>query len=583
MKHQLRLGIRIAILLALLVTSFGIAGAQDGDKMLQVSIMGPDDIPTLDPSLAEDVSAIQALDGMMPGLTTLNETTVQVEPGIASSWDVSDDGMTYTFYMIPEISWVRYDADSDQVVQVTDEEGNVRYVTAQDVVYGWLRSLNPLTISYYGAGVLAPWVVGADALVNLEQDDDGNLDADALAAATEGIAIEAVDDYTFQVQTTGDFAFLPNIFGMWMARPLPQWAIEEHGEAWIEAGNFESYGPFALKEWVHGESITMVKNPFWEGTEYIPEPQIDGWTNLFLEYSAALANYEAGQLHYINPVSNPDLDRVRTEYPDEFGVGPGTCTYYYGFNVEKAPFDNVHMRRAFSLAIDREAITVAITRAGEAPAAFFTRPDMVAAPQQGNYPEVDPLTADAAEREAMAQEELEAYFADTGTTIDDLPPITLVYNDSERNAAVAEATQEMWVDVLGIETSLSGIEWATYLDLRENDAPQIFRAAWCYDYPDAHNWGFDVFRSDSAQAADGGNEPNWVNETYDELLNEAASEKDTETRRELYGLAEVILSWEDAVVAPIYYYATTYMLNPDAQGPVSNTGIERFEKWEMPG
>ncbi len=255
----------------------------------------------------------------------------------------------------------------------------------------------------------------------------------------EGLGITALDDYTFEVKTTGDFAFLPNIFGMWMARPLPQWAIEEYGESWIEAGNFQSYGPFALKEWKHGETITFVRNPFWKGTDTIPVAKIDGWTNLFLERSAALANYEAGQLHYINPVSNPDLDRVRTEYPEEFGVGPGTCTYYYGFNVEKAPFDNVHMRRAFSLAIDRQAITVAITRAGEMPAAFFTRPDMVAAPQQANYEEAAALLADVDTRNALALEELEPTSKKPARPLADLPPITLVYNDTETNVAIAEA------------------------------------------------------------------------------------------------------------------------------------------------
>lgn len=579
MKRSITLGISLLVLASLFVVNFSFVGAQE-PKVVTVSIMGVDDTPTLDPSLSEDVGAIQALDGMIPGMTTLNETTVLVEPGIAESWEVTEDGL-YTFHLIPEISWVKYDTDAGEVVQVMDEDGNPRYVTAHDVVYGWQRSLNPNTISYYGAGVLAPWVEGADAMVNLEPDEDGNLDPDALAAAIDGLGFRAVDDYTFEVQAVGDFAFLLNIFGMWMARPLPQWAIEEYGEAWIEAGNFESYGPFALKSWDHGEQMTCIKNPFWAGTDSIPVPMIDEWTNVYLEQSAALANYEAGELDYINPVSTADLDRVRTEYPDEFGVGPGTCTYYYGYNVEKAPFDNVHARRAFSLALDREAITVAITRGGQVPAAFFTRPDMVAAPQQADYPEVAPLLADLDARTAMAQEEMALYYEETGTTADDLPPITLVFNESETHAQIGEAAQAMWLDVLGVDVTLASIEWATYLDLRETDAPQIFRAGWCYDYPDSHNWTFDVFRSDSAQAADGGNEPNWVNEEFDALITQAASEKDTEVRRDLYGQAEVILNWEDAVIAPIYFYVTTYMLSPNVEAPFSRTGIERFEKWDI--
>ncbi len=182
MKRRANFVLILVLLVSLLGAGFSLTGAQD-EKMLVVSIMGQDDIPTLDPSLAEDVSAVQALDGMMPGMTTLNEISVTVESGIASSWDISEDGMTYTFHLIPEISWVRYDPESGQVVQVTDDAGNVRYVTAHDVVYGWQRSLNPLTISYYGAGVLAPWVVGANAIVNLEPDANGNLDEAALAAA----------------------------------------------------------------------------------------------------------------------------------------------------------------------------------------------------------------------------------------------------------------------------------------------------------------------------------------------------------------------------------------------------------------
>jgi oligopeptide transport system substrate-binding protein len=580
MKHRVHLVISFVLLLAMVGTGLSITGAQD-QKIVRVAIMGPDDVVTLDPSLAETVEAVQSLDGMIPGLTTLNEQSVTVESGIASSWDISEDGLTYTFHLIPEISWVRYDAASGQVVQVTDEAGNPRYVTAHDLVYGWKRSLNPLTISYYGAGVLAPWVQGADAMVSLTPDENGNIDEAALQAAEDGLGIEAPDDYTFVVHTTGDFAFLPNIFGMWMARPEPQWAIEAFGESWIEAANFESYGPFALKEWVHGESISFIKNPFWKGTDTIPVAKIDGWTNQILENSAALANFEAGQLDYINPVSVTDLDRVRTEYPDEFGSGPGTCTYYYGFNVEKAPVDNAHLRRALSLAIDRQAITVAITRAGEVPAAFFTRPDMVAAPQQADYPEAANLTADPDTRAALAQQELAAFFEDTGTTLADMQPITLVFNDTETNAAIAEAVQEMWANVLGIDVTLANLEWGTYLDLRETDAPQIFRAAWCYDYPDANNWDYDVFRSDSAQAEDGGNEPNWTNATFDDLLRQAASEMDPVLRRDLYGQAEVILTWTDAVVAPIYYYSNPYMLSTRVEATVSNTGIERFEKWDI--
>jgi oligopeptide transport system substrate-binding protein len=571
------------MLVTMLASSFGMTGAQDGGSIV-VTVMGQDDIPTLDPSLAEDTSAIQALEMLMPGMTTLNETTAAVEPGIASSWDVSEDGTTYTFHLIPEISWVRYNAESGAVEQVLDESGNPRYVTAQDVVYGFQRSLTPTTLSYYGT-VLSTWVSGGSAMIDTAQRDaDGNVtgvDEAAMEEAKANLGVTAIDDLTVEVVGSGDFSFLPNVFGMWMARPQPSWAIEEFGEFWTEAENINSYGPFALKEWLHDESVTFIKNPFWAGTEYMPAPALEEVTNLFLEQSAALANYEAGELDYLNPPPAADIPRLKAEYPNEYGNGPGTCTYGYTFNVTKAPFDNVHMRRAFSLALDREAITVAITQGDEIPTAFFTLPNMNAAPQQENYPEVAVLTAGAEERAAAAQAELEAYFAETGTTMDDLPAITMVSNDSETHTAIAQAAQQMFNDVLGIEIQLSFQEWATFLDLRENDAPQIFRQGWCYDFPDAHNWLHDVFYSQIGAAANGMNEAQWANEEFDQIVLAAAAEKDEEARREMYGRAEVLLTWEEAVYMPFYYYANPYIRSEAIEGPISQTGAERFEKWSL--
>ncbi len=572
----------IGMLLIFVMASASLTGAQ-GPKVVNVSLMGQDDIPSLDPSLADDVSGIQALEMLMPGMTILNETTVEVEPGIAESWDyvVNDDGtVTYTFKLREGISWVRYDADAGEVVQVTDENGDVRYVTAHDVVYGWQRSLNPETLSYYGE-VLAQWVIGGVDMIRLEQSEEG-VDPDALAEAKANLGITATGDYELEIAGPGEFAFLPNIYGMWMARPLPQWAIEEHGESWTEAANINTYGPFALKEWRHDESITLIRNPFWEGTEYIPSPQIDEVINYFLEQSAAVANYEAGELQFVSPVAPSDVDRLSVQYPDQLVAGPGQCTYYYGFNTEKAPFDNVHMRRAFSVALDRDIIA-SLRNSGDAPAAFFTRPDMVAAPHQSDWldTEVGLLLAPPEERQAAAQAELEAYFESTGTTMADLPAITLQYNDSETHALIAEVAQEMWAEMLGINVELNSIEWASHLDSLENDAPQIFRVAWCFDYPDANNWMFDVFRSDSGYATDGGNSINWVNEEFDALLHQAAAETDPEVRRELYGQAEYILAWEDAGIAPLFYYGQNLLISPALDAPFSNTGIERFDKWVL--
>lgn len=581
-KRQIRLAIGLLLILAVALPSVNLAGAQDGENVLYISVMGQDDIPTLDPSLAEDVNGIQSIRMLFPGLTTLNETTIEVEPGIAT-WEVSEDGTVYTFSIIPEISWVRYNAETGAVEQVTDESGNPLYVTAQDVVYGWQRSMTPTTLSYYG-NVLANWVVGGSAMLETAQRDaEGNVtgvDEAALEAAKAGLGVTAVDEYTVQVTAPGNFSFLPNIYGMWMAVAQPQAVIEEFGDAWFEAENIVSYGPFALKEWLHDESVTFIKNPFWAGTDTIPAPQLDEVTNYFLELPAALANFEAGELDYITPVNPTDLDRIRVEYPDQFFVQPGASTYTFTFNMEKAPFDNVHARRAFSLALDRSAIVQAVTRGDEVPAAFFTNPAVVAAPLQEDYPEVAILLDPGQARIDAAQAEWQLYLDEIGGA-ENVPPITYVTNDNTRHIAIAEASQQMWRDVLGVEVDLQTLEFGTFLDLRENDAPQLFRFGWIYDYPDANNWGFDVFRSDAGSSADGGNEGHFVNEEFDRLVIEAQSISDPAERAALYGQAELILVWEDVATIPIYY-TTTLILRADyVEGPLTNIGLDSFEKWSL--
>jgi oligopeptide transport system substrate-binding protein len=583
MRSKRVLGLFLVIVLAVSAFGANLTTAQDA-KVLRVSIMGQDNLPTLDPSLAEDVAAVQAIRLLMPGLTNLNSRTVAVEPGMASSWtsEVQADGtVVWTFTLMPDVAWVRYNAESGAVEQLTDADGNPLFVTANDFVYGWQRSLTPTSLSYYG-NVLAKWVVGGQAMLDTAQRDaDGNVtgvDQAAFDAAVAGLGVVAVDDLTLQVTAPADVAFVPNIYGMWMAVAQPAPIIEAFGDAWFRPENTATYGPFAVKEWQDDVSITFIKNPFWAGTEQIPASAIDEVVNLFLEQPAALANWEAGEIDYINPVNAADLDRVRVDYASNLTIIPGTCTYGYGFNTTKAPFDNVHARRAFSLALDREDITVNVTKGGQIPAAFFTLPYVNAAPQSANYPDAQQLLAADEERIALAQAEWEMYLAEAGGEV---PAIAYVTNESATHIAIAEAAQQMWADTLGVDVEIQTLEWATFLDLRENDAPQVFRQAWCYDYPDANNWTYDVFRSDAGSAANGGNEVQWVNEEFDSLILAAQSEPDLAVRTDLYGQAETLLTWTDAVYAPIYYYTTQMLVQSNISFFPSNIGLDDFNQWDV--
>jgi oligopeptide transport system substrate-binding protein len=549
-----------AVLIVALVLVSGMAGAQDA-KVLRTSFLSGD-VPTLDPALAEDNTAIQVLEATYIGLTTLSDVDASTEAGIASDWSVSEDGLTYTFNIIPEIPWVRYNPDSGQVEQIMDENGSPRYVTAQDVVYGWKRTLDPATGSPYAA-TLAPWVVGGVEFLNGE-------------GSADDVQVVAVDDYTLEVTTPTPGVFVPAIYGLWMARPQPQWAIEEFGADWIEAGNHPTYGPFALKEWLHDESLTITRNPFWPGTDTVPQAKLDDVVFTMLDESVQLANFEAGTQDAIiqRQVPASDIPRIQSDpvLSEMYNVAPDYGILYYGFNVEKPPFDNVHMRRAFSYATDRQAIVDNVVRGGQEPAHWFSRPGLVAAPTLETNPDLG-IFYDL----DKAREELQLALDEMGlASVDELPPITLMHNDSDIWAQVAQATQQMWAENLGIEVQIASMEWAVYLDTLENDAPQIWRIGWGIDYPDAHNYLYDVFHSTSEN-----NYTNWTSPEFDALVEEAALLTDTEARRELYVQAEQMLVYDNAALLPIYWNTNPNLTQPYVVRTYSVSGNERFEKWDI--
>jgi oligopeptide transport system substrate-binding protein len=357
-----------------------------------------------------------------------------------------------------------------------------------------------------------------------------------------------------------------------MARPQPQWVIEEFGDFWIEAENYVSYGPFALKEWLHDESYTIIKNPFWPGNEVAPQSAIDEVQFIILDAPTALAEYEAGNMDYIDEVSSADIPRIKADpvLSAEYVEGTQSCTYYYGFGVGVAPMDNVHLRRALSYAVDRQDIVDNVTRSGQSPAPFFSNPSLAAAPLVADYPDLG-ISYDP----DLALEELDLALADMGlSSVDELPAITLLFNTSEGHQRIAEAIQQMWLEDLGIEVQLINQEFGVYLDQRATFP--VWRAGWCSDYPDNHNFLFDVFHSSSTN-----NDTGWSSEAFDALVEEAASLNDTAARIELYAQAETILVHDEAAMIPIYFYSDVELTKPYVERTYSTGGDQRFEKWDI--
>jgi oligopeptide transport system substrate-binding protein len=369
----------------------------------------------------------------------------------------------YTFTLSSDVPWVKW--DGEKVVKVQDCEGKDRMVKAQDFEYAILRTLKPETASPY-AYVLSFVLAGAEAFNTGTVTD------------TATVGVKALDDTHLQLTFKEPAAYNASIAGMWTGYAEPKWLIEgddctqARGQRWIEPGFLQTYGPFTVKEWVHDASITLVKNPFWPGTDYIPVPKIDEIQLAMLDATAQLSEYEAGNLDATNGVPLADMDRILADptLSKELSINPSLCTYYYGFNIKAPIVDDVRVRRALSMAVDRQGLIDNITKGGQVPAQWFARPGIAGAPTPQDHPDLgikyDP---------AKAKEELDAYLKEKNLTADKLD-LTLMFNTSSGHQKIAEFVQQQWKDNLGINAKLTNQEWKVYLvTTKSEQTPQVFR------------------------------------------------------------------------------------------------------------
>lgn len=542
-----------------------------GPKVLRYAF-GPGDIPTIDPALSTDTTSVQVVMETHPALNRQHEETNVLEPGIAESWETTnnEDGtMTAVYQLRQDVPWVKW--DGNEVVQVQDCDGNSRMVTAHDFEYGILRMLNPATASDY-AYVSVFGLQGAGPFNSGETEDP------------ETVAVQALDDWTLEITFVNQATYNLAIAGLWIHAATPQWLIEgddcteARGDRWMETGFNQSYGPYALKEWIHDATLTVVKNPFWPGTDSIPVPKIDEIVFYMLDQPAAFAEYEAGNMD-VSDVPQADIDRVKADpvLSEELTTPPVQCTYYYGFNTKKPPVDDVRVRRALSMAIDRQGLIDNVVKGGQIPAQWFARPGLAAAPTLEEFPDLG-VKSDPEAAKAL----LDEYLQENGLTAADLD-ITLMFNTLAGHQAIAEAIQQMWKENLDIDVQLANQEWRVYLQTIQEDSPQVWRLGWCSDYPDANNFTREVFaqggHENSGEAGQGINQ--WVNEQFEELVAQAAVETDPDVRTDLYVEAEQLLVFEDAVIAPIYWYTSVEVTKPYVQRTFGVGGQEYFEKWDI--
>jgi oligopeptide transport system substrate-binding protein len=494
--------------------------------------------PYLDPALATDSASINVLQNLFVGLTHFEPETQKVLPFLAESWETSADGTVYTFKLRKDAKW-------------TDGKP----VTAGDVEYGIKRTLAPETASEYAYVLYI--IEGAEAYNTGE-------------GGADGVAVKAVDDYTLEIKLTDAAAYFPAIAGMWVARPVPKWTIDEQGDKWTEAENMVSNGPYNLETWEHENKIVLVKNPDWWGAKDVTIEKVTLY--MVQEDSTGVAMYENDELDFygaqIGSIPPADMDRMKTdpELSKQLNIVPDLACYFYGFNVTKPPFDNVLVRKAFAGSIDRQKLIDTVTKANQEPATTFTPRGVFGfvAPEENIGIKYDPEQARKWLEEA-------GYPGGEG-----LPEITLMFNFTEGHQAIAQFVQAQWKENLGVEVKLANQEWKVYLDTLTEDAPQVYRTGWGADYPDANNFLNEVMHSESPQ-----NNTRWKNEEFDKLVKDAAVEQDPAKRLEMYQRAEQILCEEDVAIIPIYWYTQSLLAKPWLEYTFLPSGGQELFNWTI--
>lgn len=524
--------------------------------------------PSLDPALATDSTSIFFIRQMFVGLTAFDERA-NVVPALATDWEVSDDGLEWTFNLRDDINWVHRDPN-------TGEFEVVGPVTAQDVVYGVRRTLDPNTASSYSY-VLYP-IAGAEEL------NTADPTAENFQELLDGLGVSAPDETTVVFTLREPAAYFPSIAGMWVTFPQPQATIEQWGENWTEAGLIVTNGPYSLRQWSHGAEIWVEKNPLWVNADDVQIELVGG--PIINEESTHMALYENNEIDaMISPPGwgppLPDMDRIKAdaELGQELLIAPQLCTYYYGFINTRPPFDNPLVRKAFAAAIDRQSLIDNVLKGEQRPAHSFAPPGIFG--NVADNMEIGDFLIESnyADQVAQAQE----WLAEAGYPEGEGLEATLGHNTSEAHAQIAQAIQAMWQEAFPKATiNIENQEWAVYLDTLKPDSPDeekpdIYRMGWCADYPDANNWLNDVFNSKS-----GSNYAKYSNSEYDALVQEAAFEPDPAKRAELYEQAEDIFISQDTGIIPIYYYTYVRLYKPwVTEHPISPVSGDPIAQWRI--
>jgi oligopeptide transport system substrate-binding protein len=494
------------------------------------------DIPTLDPQMAEDAVSINYIENLFVHLTNYDLETTKIVPEAATEWDISDDGLIYTFKIRTDIPWIHHHPLTGETTQVVDDEGNPRFVTAHDFVYGIKRACDPNTGSYYST-VIAPQIKGCSNVLFAP-------DPDSIPKELwDAVGVSAPDDETLIIELEFAASYFLSMTPMWTLAAVPRWAIEEYGKGWIETGNIVTNGRFVLHEWVPNIRRQFLRNPL------MPAGMV-GDGNIERVVINMVPDHSAGYTLWLNNevdasyIPNPELQTHLQQFPDETMQVPDLAVFYISFRMTKPPFDDARVRRAFSAAFDRE--TFVAQMGSGVPMIHFAPPGIFGAPP------VDEVGI-GFDPEFARQQLAEAGYPNCK----DFPQVTLLGYSSQSALTWIEFAKAQWEEVLGCSADAIKIEQKPFpelLDLTAADAPDkkaphMWTSGWGPDYADENNWVGDVLWCKHRHSR----LKRECNE-IDTLIVKARQALDPQTRIELYRQIEEKLFGQEGEVPilPVY-------------------------------
>ncbi|MBI4026740.1 MAG: peptide ABC transporter substrate-binding protein [Verrucomicrobia bacterium] len=457
---------------------------------------------SLDPAIITGQPEGRIVLALFEGLTA-RDPQGRVVPGAAERWKISSDGKRYTFHLRADARW-----------------SNGEPIVASDFVHSWQRTLSPATASEYAYQLY--YVQNAEAY-----------NAGKLKDFSQ-VGVRALDSRTLEVCLANPTPFFLDLCAFPTLMPVHLLSVEKHGDDWIKPGRMVSNGAYVLEEWRINHRVRLRANPHYWDRAHVSLQTVDILPTSQANTAFNLYHSGAADLILDKGLVPPMLLDALKDRPD-FHASPFLGNYFYRFNVTRKPFSDVRVRKAFALAIHKQRLVDKVTRAGEQIAGSLVPPGI---PGYSSPPGLshDP---DAA-RDLLAQA---GFPSGKG-----FPNVSLLYNKSEQNEAIAVEIQDMLQKELGVHVQLAQQEWKVYLNSMSALDYDFCRSSWVGDYNDPNTF-LDMFVTNG-----GNNRTGWTNAKYDTLIRAAAEELDPKRRADIFRQAETLLCREELPILPLYYY-----------------------------